>query len=218
MGLARGTIVQLMSNRKTYKGWVVSDNLEHKEAWLTEKPNYEGKTIVVETGKEKKSFLWTDVYQVLVEWDASDKSHDNSAYSGEVIKGGSRGRGKDRGLGWWNTKPEDRDVDEERMQAKKDLKDLHEAAEQETLLARDWADQLHPYNLYGGVALLFLWVRDPKGEIYDNLKYLTIPWAYVSYLSWDAENKAMTLAQEQDEIYFKIWGMKNEDLFSDTSF
>ena len=218
MGLARGTIVKLMSNRRTYKGWVVSDNLEHVEAWMTAKPNYAGKTIVLKTGKEKKSFLWTDVYQVMVEWDAGDKTADNSAYSGKVIKGGSRGKGSDRGLGWWNTKPEDRDVNEERMQANRDLKDLHEAAEQETLLARDWADKLDPYKLYGGIALLFLWVRDPKGEIYDNLKYLTIPWGYVAYLSYDAETKAYNLAQEQDEIYYKLWGMESEDMFSDTSF
>ena len=217
MGLARGTIVQLMSNRRTYNGWVVSDNLEHLETWQG-KPDYKGKTIVLKTGKEKKSFAWTDVYQLMVEWDASDKTADNSAYSGKVIKGGSRGRGKDRGLGWWNTKPEDRDVDEERMQANRDLKDLHEAAEQETLLARDWADKLNPYSTYGGAALLFLWVRDPRGAVYSNLKYLTIPWGYIAYLSWDAENKAHELVREQDEIYNKIWGMKNEDIFSDTSF
>ena len=238
MGLNRGSVVLVKTKTVAYEGWVFSDDYEQDS-------DFEGKTLVMKAKSGKVTLKWTDIRLVILQWDAGDKSYNNTDYLGTEIKGGYVSRRdpfRKRFGDDWTSKGDhhprrdarergptqeewdeayaewkaNRDVDKERMKAHKDIIKLMEDIEKERRETHTLRRNFSDVALYGGGALVVVWWWDPKG--YEWLMWGTVPWAYAVMKAGQLDKTSGDLFMRWFDKLFEKYHMDVEDIFSDTAF
>ena len=222
MGLARGSVVLVKTKTVTHEGWVFSDDYEQDL-------DFEGKTLVMKVKSGKLTLKWTDIRLVILQWDASDKSYNNTDYLGTEIKGGYAGRtyksartprGERQTQEEWDKSYREwfanRDVDAERMKARNDLIKLMEEMDKEHAATIALRDNVSMLTIGGGGALIVVWWLDPKG--YEWLMWGTVPWAYAFMKSGELWDRSMDEFVEWFDKRLDMYDMDVKDLYSDTAF
>ena len=163
MGLNRGSVVLVEGPTGKYEGWVFKDNYEQDG-------RFKGKTITVKTKKEKLTFNWSDIYRVVLQWDASDKSYNNTDYVGDEIKGGAT----EKKTSYRNFKSSS-----EQQKASAAFSLLIEEALKEFAILESYGLKLLAGMGIGGAGLVYNLAYAPRGYEWFNFVVLPIIWAGV---------------------------------------
>ena len=175
MGLNRGSVVLVKAPKGDFEGWVFKDNYEQDG-------KFEGKTITIKTKKEKLTFNWSEIFKVILQWDASDKSYNNTDYVGDEIEGGGTEKTYDN--------RDYRSKGEEKKALDK-LRELIKVTQAEWYKQGVYGVQLLAAMGLGGAGLAYNFAYTPRG--YDWVNLGVLPWAWVVYKYIEVQEETNTL-------------------------